>query len=228
MIPLLMTRPRARSERFVVQLPEDTRGALEPVFAPMWRIEPCAPAPDFDVALITSANGVHFGPEAAGRIAYCVGTATAAKAREAGWQVVEAGQDAAVLVQTLTTARPAGRIMHLSGAQTRGDVVEQLQSIGLNVDRHVAYTQIPLPLSAQARGVLARGDVIVPLFSPNGAAHFADQAAGAGGVHVAAISAATAQKLKNFPARNVVIAAQPDARSVATAVGKLLRAVQSG
>ncbi|MEL7097408.1 MAG: uroporphyrinogen-III synthase [Pseudomonadota bacterium] len=228
MIPLLLTRPTARSERFFTQLDADVRAGLKPVFAPMWRMEQGQDAPDFDVALFTSANGVHFGPEAAGRTAYCIGAATADKARAAGWKVIASGQDADALVETILKVRPTGRLMHVGGARTRGAVAERLAAAGLNAERHVAYVQHPLPLSVEARDILAKGNVIVPLFSPDGAAHFVKQAGRKTDVHIAAISHATALELGDFAATSVLVAEDPNAKSMADAVGKLLYALQSG
>ncbi|MEO0939585.1 MAG: uroporphyrinogen-III synthase [Pseudomonadota bacterium] len=228
MIPLLMTRPLARSKRFVADLPDALKAVVTPSYAPMWRMERGAPAPEFDAAIITSANGVVFGPEPQGRRAFCVGEATTARARDAGWDAQMAGPNADGLVQYLVQTRPAAHMMHLSGARTRGDIVERLRAAGLNAQRHIAYVQHPLPLTEDARALLQAGPTLVPLFSPDSAAHFASEAPQTGQAHIAAISRSAADALGSFPSVRLVIARTPDAQGIVAALDSLVHELLAG
>lgn len=228
MIPLLMTRPLARSKRFVADLPDAMRAVVTPCYAPMWRMERGAPAPAFDAAIITSANGVHFGPEPQGRRAFCVGEATTERARDAGWDAQMAGLTADGLVQYLLRTRPAAHMMHLSGARTRGNVVERLCAAGLNAHRHVTYVQHPLPLTEEARTVLQAGPTLVPLFSPDSAAHFASDAPQNGRAYLAAISPGAADALGAFAAARLVIARTPDAQGLVAALDSIVHELLAG
>lgn len=228
MLSLLMTRPRADAERFVAQLPAALRARLTPVYAPLIAIEPM-PGPvawgDARGVIFTSTNGV----EAATRLGgprplacFCVGTATTRAAQRAGWRADCAGADADALVETLLRARPEAPLLHLRGAHARGDIAARLTAAGLTTREQTIYHQRLLPLPAQARQVLD-GDaaVIVPIFSPRTARHFAGLGAGSAPLYLAAMSAAVAKPLENLPHEALIIAERPDAQAMAAAVENL-------
>ena len=129
---LLMTRPRAASERFVSALPVEVADRVEVCIAPLMEIalsDAPITAADAQGVIFSSANGVQ-AARAAGlepRLpAFCIGRATTAAATGAGWDARFAGEDADALVATLARTRPATPLLHLHGAHTRGDIAGRL------------------------------------------------------------------------------------------------------
>lgn len=122
MRPLVIVRPEpgasatARAAR---------RLGLKPVVRPLFKIEPIAwqaPAPaDFDALVLTSANALRAGGPLLERFralpAYCVGEATAAAARAAGFAVAATGPGN---VDELLAMLPPGlRLLHPCGEDRR-------------------------------------------------------------------------------------------------------------
>jgi uroporphyrinogen-III synthase len=224
-VPVLLTRPAAQSRSFAAALAARLDGAVRPVIAPL--MAPVVLAPDlpegpFQAVIFTSAAGV---TAAAGldlpRRAYCVGSATAAQAQAAGFDAVSADGDAHSLVALVLADRPVGRLLHLRGEDTRGEVVEQLRSAGIETVSRVVYRQDAQPLTAEARALLAEEvAVIVPLFSPRTAIllRAALPAEIAARLWIVAMSAAVAEAAEALPQAGLVIARQPDAGAMLDAV----------
>jgi uroporphyrinogen-III synthase len=146
-------------------------------------IVPTAAAPalaEGDALIFTSANGVAAAGPGQGRTAWCVGARTAAVAREAGYAAHVAGRTAEELVEHLRALRPAGRLVHLHGAHTRGDVAARLAEAGLQVGDFAVYDQVPLEPGPEFAAALASAPLFVPLFSPRSAVLFAEAAARTG------------------------------------------------
>ncbi|MEM9121898.1 MAG: uroporphyrinogen-III synthase [Pseudomonadota bacterium] len=97
----------------------------------------------------TSANGVRAWLAADGTrdlTAWCVGPATAAAARAAGFGTVhEAGGDVASLAaHIIEQAQPdAGTVLHVAGKHRAGDLAGRLGEAGVKVTSLHAYTAIP-------------------------------------------------------------------------------------
>ncbi|MBI1187864.1 MAG: uroporphyrinogen-III synthase [Alphaproteobacteria bacterium] len=157
----------------------------EAILAPMLSIRTIAG--DADVAgaqalLFTSANGVSaFAAATRERTtpALCVGDATAAAARQAGFARVESADgDAAALVARAQAlfAPERGPLIHISGAAVAGDVIGALRAAGFAGERRVFYAADPSArLSDDVRARLAATPPMVDgvLFhSPRGAAIF--------------------------------------------------------
>lgn len=122
MRPLVIVRPQPGAES-TARAARDA--GLDPIVLPLFAIEPVEwEAPErsgFDALLLTSANAVRFGGgELEGlraSLAYCVGEATAAAARNAGFAVAGVGNGG---VDALLDSIPAGvRLLHLCGADRR-------------------------------------------------------------------------------------------------------------
>ena len=219
-----MTRPAAAGTRFVDSLSPDTRARITPIFSPLIKIEPTGAPVDMTGitgAIFTSANGVRFAPPGAGRPAYCVGAATTEAAAQQGWHASQRGDTAADLIDSLRDAPPDGTLLHLSGVHTRGAVAATLSAAGLQV-RHIAvYDQTLCPLSPDARQALLHGTpVIVPLFSPRTAQHFAAQAPTLQHAHLVTLSAAVADCSAADTAATLTICAQPTGASMADAIAR--------
>lgn len=94
---------------------------LDAFAMPLFKVESVAwrvpEASDFDALLLTSANAVRHGGDGLGRLlglpVHAVGVATAAAAREAGFEVASIGDGG---VERLLESIPRGlRLLHLSG-----------------------------------------------------------------------------------------------------------------
>ncbi len=233
---LLLTRPRAQSERFVRDFAAALGRELPVVIAPLIEIVPRGLAVDPGTAaglIFTSENGVAAFAAAEARRhwpVWCVGERTADAARAAGFsQVSVAGGDAESLVAGILAARPAGPLLHLRGAHAAGDVSGRLTAGGIPTTAAVVYDQVAQPLSAEARALLAdpAAEVLVPLFSPRSAALLAEAAGTVRArLHPVAISAAAAAVWDDCAAagaRPARVAAAADAPAMIAALTDLLR-----
>lgn len=224
----LLTRPAAASARFATALRQAFGDGIDVVISPLMApafMTPPLPKGPFDAVILTSETGA----EAARRIsaerggvpvtAYCVGDRTAQVAAEAGFVPISAGGDADALVALIRATAPDARLLHLRGADSRGDVAEKLCSGGTETQEAVVYAQIPCPLvPAAARLLAAAQPVIVPLFSPRSA----DLLAGTGPIRaplwIAALSPAVAARATALHPERLEIAAHPEAEALLRAV----------
>ncbi len=228
--PFLLTRPAAQGARFAEALAARFPGALvvaSPLLAPRL-LAPALPPGPFDAVIFTSETGVAAAAALPGplpRRAFAVGARTAAAARAAGFAARAAGGDAEALVAMLAALRP-GRLLHLHGAETRGEVAARLSAAGVPTAAAVVYRQEPQPLSPAARALLAGGGAVaVPLFSPRPAALFAAAAAGArAALWLASLAPAVDAAAAGLPAARRAVARRPDAEAMLEALAELLAA----
>lgn len=218
---LLMTRPHEASEAFVETLPESLRSRLRVVISPLIEIrisETPVQVDPSETLIFSSANGVRAAVAMdvpRGGTAFCVGAATTSRAEEAGWTARFMGKDADALVARLVREAPAGKLCHLHGAHTRGDIVPRLREAGLTVREAVVYDQPTVPLSDEAvRLVASESPMLVPLFSPRTAGAFAAQAVARPGLVPLCLSANVADPLRASGFGAVKTAARPDAESM--------------
>ena len=231
---LLMTRPRAASERFAADLPEPLRKNLEVVIAPLAEIVPCVDHVDLaagESVIFTSSNAVAtarlLGANG-GRPAFSVGRATTEAAHAAGWQAVFVGETADDLVRKLSVQKPDRPLMHLRGVHARGNIAARLREVGWEMHEQAIYDQVLQPLSPEGQQAIeGQAPVIAPLFSPRMARHFARLTSTAGTIHVAAMSPAVAAELMDKGFASVIVSERPDARnmvrSIETCVQRLSR-----
>jgi len=178
---------------------------LKTFAVPLFAIEPIAwQAPDaqaFDALLLTSANAVRLAGEplrALRRLkVYAVGEATAAVAREAGFDI-EATGDAGV-ERLLGSIKPDLRLLHLCGADRR-EPAHATQEI----TRIIVYraTAIQAPDLAGIEGSIAL------IHSPRAAKRFAELVDRRTSIAIAAISETAAEAVGNGW-RTIATAAQP-------------------
>jgi uroporphyrinogen-III synthase len=225
---LLLTRPRAASERFAAACRRRWPKA-EVVIAPLMEIVPTdepAPGGDYAGMIFTSSNSVAFAGPGNGVPAWCVGERTAAAAKRAGFASVMAGETAADLVTFLAQARPGGRILHPHGVHQRGDVAERLTGAGLDVQGHAVYDQRRLPAGPEFAVALRRPRVIVPLFSPRSAALFADAArpflepGAVDGPWIVAMSPAVRDALPSGWRQTATVSERPDADAMVAEIAR--------
>lgn len=223
---ILLTRPADQGARFADALRERFGLRIEitesPLIAPRL-ITPTLPDGPFDAVIFTSETAVQAAQSLTGlpRIAFTVGDRSATAARNAGFAAHSANGDAAALVGLLTQARP-GRVLHLHGQHTRGDVVGHLRRAGLQAEGVVVYTQEPQPLTPLAQHWLDEAQpVIVPLFSPRTATLFPARRTITAPLWLVALSPAV-DHAATFAAARRVTAARPDAPAMLDAVATLI------
>jgi uroporphyrinogen-III synthase len=223
-VGLLMTRPLSSAQRFVADLPEQARSSVDVIYAPLMEIRSVpgeVDAADVKALIFSSANGVD---AAIGRVtlhlpAYCVGERTTQKALEAGWEARCMGKTADDLVEALKNMSPPVPILHLHGRNTRGEVAERLSAAGLPCRGQTIYDQRLLPLGkAATRAISSHHAMIVPVFSPRTAQHFADICPDASNLHLIALSHAVAKPLKALNCRDLQVCSKPDAIAMAAMV----------
>ena len=165
---------------------------LEPVVAPLFEIEQAvweAPEPGgFDALLLTSANAVRYGGEALRRLrglpVHAVGAATAAAARDAGFDIASTGDSD--VERLLGSIEQDLRLLHLCG-EHRKSVAKAPQEI----------TQITVYRSEALRApteLAELGGQVAAVHSPRAAERLADLVddAARASVRIAAISEAAA------------------------------------
>jgi len=222
-VALLMTRPLEASQRFVAHLPPDVKAQFEVIYAPLMQIRPLKAGIDlqrYGAVIFTSANGVaSAGSAPVAMSAFCVGQRTTAAAEQAGWQAQFCGGSAAELVIYLCKVRPAAPLLHLHGRHTRGEIAQTLTAAGLPCDGQVIYEQQLLsPSDKMKQKIIEQNAVIVPLFSPRTARHFASLGLDQVNLSLIALSQAVAAEVKGLHYKDLQVSKTPDARNMAVMV----------
>ncbi|MCX7286735.1 MAG: uroporphyrinogen-III synthase [Rhodobacterales bacterium] len=230
-VPVLISRPLAEGQAFAASLSLRLGDRVRALVSPLMAVEylsPDLPAGPFAAVIFTSAAGVAAAERLQSDLpsrAFCVGAKTAEQARSAGFSAVSADGDADALTELVLAANPGGRLLHLRGMDTRGEVAEKLNSAGIETESRVVYRQTAQPLAPEARALLQNdGPVVVPLFSPRSARLFADAFPedARAGLYLVAMSPAVADVAAALPHRALVVALRPDAKAMLDAVAKVL------
>ncbi len=235
----LVTRPRAEAAELAAALAG--RG-IEAVIEPLIEIKTLdLPAPSLagvQAVLCTSANGVRALAAAVAERAipvFAVGDATAAQAREKGFQRVESAHGDVGELARLVRRRldPAGgRLLHVAGTTVAGDLAGELRDAGFTVERAVMYeAQAAAALDPATVAALAEGGIDLALFfSPRTATIFARLAIAAGiadrlgRVTALSISPAADAALVPLSFRERIVAAAPTQAALLDRVDALLEA----
>lgn len=234
---LVLTRPRFQAERFAAEARARLGGDLAVLIAPLLEIVPLEAGPlDAEPPagfILTSENAAIALPPAAlapGAQAWCVGAATAAAARAAGFAARAATGNADDLVALLLAERPAGRLVHLRGRHARGNVAARLHAAGLRAEERVVYDQAERPLAPAARRAIeGAGAVVLPLFSPRSARLAGAALAGcATPLHLACMSAAVAEAWAGPAPAALRVAPAPSAAEMLAAIAALIDAAGAG
>lgn len=223
---ILLTRPAIDGLALARSLADQT--GLDVVQSPLFRIVYADALPDFAGhagVIFTSRNGVRAyaalnGPDLP---AICVGDATAALARDIGLTARAMGGDSDALVRGVITNPPAGRLIHLHGEITRGNIAARLTDAGIPTGSAVLYRQSPQPLSSEATALLAKSDpVVLPFYSPATARQFVLQFSGVAPLYAVAISPNVARELATLDLVHLENADRPDADAMLDALGRSL------
>ncbi|MEJ6392956.1 uroporphyrinogen-III synthase [Gymnodinialimonas sp. 2305UL16-5] len=218
---LLLTRPRAGSERFAASLT-----GFDVVIAPLMEIVGTGAAIDLtDVRgmVLTSQNALPFLPDCTPP-AYCVGPTTTAAALAHGLKAQQVGMDADTLVAMLTQMAPETPLLHPHGVHSRGHVATRLTEAGIATWEVAIYDQRPLPPDDTFAKALGAKDLILPVFSPRSAKLLAGAIPSLPkDARVVAISAAAAAELPPSWAEQIRIADAPNGRAMRAALHQAAR-----
>lgn len=220
------------SRAFVDSLPEALADRVDAILTPLLRIEPTGVdvslAPS-DAVIFSSGNGVRFAPDGAGRVAYCVGSATTQAAQDRGWAARQSGDTAEALARELVQNPPVQRLIYLSGTHTRGNILGRLRAAGADVHRVALYDQRTCDLTDAARRALG-GDrpVLVPLFSPRTATHFFAQSPALERAVLLGLSDAVAACAPRRLRESVIVSAAPNAHAMIKALQETVDRMASG
>ncbi len=225
---VLVTRPEPQASATAALLHE--RGHRVHRF-PLTSIDrlapPLPPAETVDAVLLTSANAAFALAHYAGLPVYAVGGATGRAARLAGAdRVIVAEGDWRSLARLLGGANgppPGARLVHLAGAEVRGELAGAARRAGFGFERRVVYAARPVawldpPTLAllDAGGLDAGGLDAVLFFSPAHAAiwqRLVERAAIVDRLFplaAVALSPAVAAPLAALPWRDLRVAAAPE------------------
>jgi len=223
---ILITRPKPQAEQFAKACRGVLGGQVQIIISPLIEIQ----ISQFSIS-IEKYNGLIFSSQNAvqayrqncedkGLPAFCVGSRTAKAAKAAGLQAISADGDADNLISLIKKANPKGSLLHIHGQETRGDIASRLNACAIKTDSIVAYQQMPIPLTDQARYALAGEKcVIVPLFSPRTARLlFRDTNQINAPLRCVVISDAVKGAIPAHDSLDVVIAQTPDAAAMLQAI----------
>ena len=189
--------------------------------------------------LLTSANGARaLAAAAPGRASrqlpvLAVGCATARAARDAGFTAVTAADGDVDALAALATARlrpDSGRLVHVAGRVSTGDLAARLRGAGFEAERVPLYEAVAAPaLSRPARRALEAQTLAgVALFSPRTARLFAkllresELESTARALTAFCLSQAVAVAAQTLPWQRIRVAAAPRQETlVACIVGAL-------
>lgn len=210
---VLVTRPEPGASATAARL---TQMGFEPVLAPCLAIAHLpARLPDNPAALIiTSGQAVAALPAALHNTpVFCVGDATAARLRNAGFkQVMSAGGDAQDLFRLITAHRLPGTHLLASGERQGLALARQLAAAGIAVLRRKVYAARPVrALPEAALAALHGAKISAALFySAETARSFVRlNPPNTAQIRACALSAAAAQPLHTLPWREIRAALSP-------------------
>lgn len=220
---LIITRPVERALPLAERLLEL---GIESILAPMLKIEPVPfkiPAEPLQGVIFTSVQGVEAAakkPELHIFPVYAVGTKTASAASTAGFQTVyNADGDVDALFKLILSSCNTGKgpLIHLSGGQTTGHLVERLVEKGFQANRVQVYearaeTSIPVSVLDKIR---RKSFSAVVFFSPRTAHIFSQVAEEAGvansfnGAYAICLSTNVANEVEKLNWKKIHIAQNP-------------------
>ncbi len=231
---VLVTRPKEDAAGLADALTAlGCEAVLEPLFHVEFMDTAALDMSDVHALLLTSANGARaLSRRDVSRElpVYAVGDATAAAAREAGFEQVhsaDGGVDQlAELVQD-RMPRDAGILLHAAGSEVAGDLGETLESAGYNYRRAVLYRAVPVKgLTAATVAALKDGDIdAVVFYSPRSAETCIELMRKARLVRAAreldalCLSAAVGEAASELTWRDVRVAPRPNQESLLSLIG---------
>ena len=226
---LVLTRPKSNALRFADLCRAKLGDDVPIVIAPLMTIEAVPTEMDIDPSktfIFTSENGV----KAANALwpdvhlkGYSVGDRTAEAGREVGYELTSAGGSVEELLSLILKDAPSTSLVHLRGADTRGDLALRLSDAGHPTSEAILYRQVQSEPTKELCALLS-GEIplIVPLFSPRSAAIFQEVAqAATAPLFLCAISENTRNEIRNL-GRDCIVATTPDASAMVETISALV------
>lgn len=230
---LLLTRPEAASRRFLAEVRRGTGDTVAAVISPLMRPRFLDVAvPETAEIAFTSETAVRavarLGPDRSAR-AWCVGSRTAAAAREAGFRTSAGGGTGELLAAAMIRSGLRGPVFCPVAADQAFDIASALSSAGIETVSAVVYEQESCAPTAEAQHLLAgTRPVVLPLFSVRSARLAAAAFAGhRAPLRVAALSDQIAA-VDGLRAECCLVAARPEAPAMVAVVLRLLGPSDAG
>ncbi|CUH79748.1 uroporphyrinogen-III synthase [Tritonibacter multivorans] len=227
MAGLLMTRPTEGNTRFLALLPEALKAQFNVVESPLIQIASTGEKPalqDTDQVIFTSQNGVEVASVSTSmrRPALCIGPQTTQRACELGWDAKMAGENSGEFLRTLLKMPAVGRLLHLRGTHSRGAIAQTLRQGGIDCREQVVYSQDLLEFSATANRLI-KSDIplIVTLFSPRTARHFAQIMPHRQHLTLIVLSDAVAEPLRRLQCEALHVSKTPNAPAMAALLNQV-------
>lgn len=231
---LLMTRPKAASERFLAELARDGVVDFDVVISPLFDIEPAKSLPDLTgiaALAFTSANAVACYVDLGGRLdipCYTVGPATTEAAKSRGMAPIPSTGSAVDLQTLILRNPPDGLLFHLHGTHVTGNLARDLTDAGVPTHSAVIYDQAARSLNKMAfDALISRLPVVIPVFSPRSGQLLACTLAQGTSLLVAAMSSVVADTVQGERINRICIAQTPDSASMRLCVAQLMQEAHS-
>ncbi len=225
---ILITRPQEGSEAFAAELRAHLGPAAAICVAPLMRIDPADDLPDlapYRTLIFTSAHGVSAFARATPRrdfTCYTVGDATAAAARQAGFDPITGPGNGRALAAQIRQDAPGQPCLYLRGDHVAFDMARALGSAGIETHQATVYRQVPCPLPPEARVLVEQADpLIVPVFSARSAQLLLDALPIDASLHIGAISDAAARAIPRDRAAVIRVAGATDRSAMLKCVATL-------
>ena len=185
----------------------------------------------FDGIIFTSSNGI----EAIENLSvpqnmpcFAVGPKTAKRASGLGFLTSHGQGNADDLISLILSRSSVGRLLHISGEHTRGNISTQLTQAGHSCERIVAYKQEPLSLTNEALDAFEGGKpLILPLFSPRTAQLLITQSVPFEHSHMIALSNAVAKPFRGCNLSSLTVAKAPNSESMLNELVKTFEYISS-
>lgn len=230
---LIVTRPAETGADFARKVQKAYGDAVPVILSPGLTVVPVSarfPASASDV-VFTSMHGVMQAHRLAIPLsaqAWCVGNRTAEAARALGFSAYAGGGDVGQLLDAIIDAMPRGRIVHIAGQHTRGDVVGTLIGAGLDCQEVTAYDQqVTKPTSELVSALSGDKPVVIPLFSARSGIMLS-QIEWRAPVHIVAMSNHIADVVLDWGADTIRIAQKMDEPAMIAATCQVLDQLKDG
>lgn len=225
---VLITRPRPAAERFAADLLREFP-RLNVIISPVLEIVQTGELPElsqYQGVIFTSPNAVERF-SASKRLdrchCFCVGDTTAEVARQIGFSAVSAGGSSHELIDLVKNFPTKGRLVHVRGVHSRGEIAQRLSDMGRPCDTSIVYDQIEQTLNHSAQQLFNEKKlVIAPIFSPRTADLFVKQVQPSIQTYIVAMSQLVAQVFTKIPNIYCSIAHAPTQEAMRHSVVRLL------
>jgi uroporphyrinogen-III synthase len=149
----------------------------------------------------------------------CVGRSTAQRAEELGLHAISTDGTSEEILSLIKTMR-VGRVLHLRGQHSRGNIAERLADFGIQAFQQISYEQHAQPFTPQVTHKLQEiPKLLIPIYSPRTSQIIAQNLAEyMGALTMIAISTEAADAWTGSKPDRVIIAQKPNATAMFAAI----------